>query len=174
MQKLLWFNAKNVGEIPTWCQFHQYFTNSFFVWTLFCTAFMCLQFEFVNFRQKDFGAKAAHKMLVILTPGGYKQVQIPSLSHAFCIVLRQCKWIFTWVFPSRWHGRENRTHRSPRGRCDRLFRTRLTSGSETWKQRQKHVIFLVTVAPTKPATFVLGKPFSTLDLAVKACQAQTR
>jgi hypothetical protein len=30
---------------------------------------MCLQFGFVIFRQKDFGAKAAHKMLVKLTPG---------------------------------------------------------------------------------------------------------
>ncbi len=29
---------------------------------------MCLQFGFVMFRQKDFGAKAAHKMLVKLTP----------------------------------------------------------------------------------------------------------
>jgi hypothetical protein len=31
---------------------------------VFCTAFMCLQFGFVNFWQKDFAAKAAHKMLV--------------------------------------------------------------------------------------------------------------
>jgi hypothetical protein len=30
---------------------------------------MCLKFEFVIFWQKDFGAKAAHKMLVKLTPG---------------------------------------------------------------------------------------------------------
>jgi hypothetical protein len=30
---------------------------------------MCLQFRFVIFWQKDFGAKAAHKMLVKLTPG---------------------------------------------------------------------------------------------------------
>jgi hypothetical protein len=30
---------------------------------------MCLQFEFVIFWQKDFGTKAAHKMLVKLTPG---------------------------------------------------------------------------------------------------------
>jgi hypothetical protein len=30
---------------------------------------MCLQFGFVFFWQKDFGAKAAHKMLVKLTPG---------------------------------------------------------------------------------------------------------
>jgi hypothetical protein len=37
---------------------------------VFCTAFMCLQFGFVIFWQKDFGAKAAHKMLVILPPGG--------------------------------------------------------------------------------------------------------
>jgi hypothetical protein len=35
-----------------------------------CIAFKCLQFGFVIFWQKDFGAKAAHKMLVKLTPGG--------------------------------------------------------------------------------------------------------
>jgi hypothetical protein len=33
-----------------------------------CAAFLCLQFGFVIFWQKDFGAKAAHKMLVKLTP----------------------------------------------------------------------------------------------------------
>jgi hypothetical protein len=37
---------------------------------VFCAAFMCLQFGFVLFWQKDFGAKAAHKLLVKLTPGG--------------------------------------------------------------------------------------------------------
>ncbi len=37
---------------------------------VFCAAFMCLQFGFVIFWPKDFGAKAAHKMLVKLTPGG--------------------------------------------------------------------------------------------------------
>jgi hypothetical protein len=31
---------------------------------------MCLQFGFQIFWQKDFGAKAAYKMLVKLTPGG--------------------------------------------------------------------------------------------------------
>jgi hypothetical protein len=31
---------------------------------VFCADFMCLQFGFVIFWQKDFGAKAAHKMLV--------------------------------------------------------------------------------------------------------------
>ena len=35
---------------------------------VFCTAFKCLQFGFVIFWRKDFGAKAAHKMLVKLTP----------------------------------------------------------------------------------------------------------
>jgi hypothetical protein len=30
---------------------------------VFCAAFMCLQFGFVIFWQKDFGAKAAHKTL---------------------------------------------------------------------------------------------------------------
>jgi hypothetical protein len=35
----------------------------------FCAAFMCLQFVFVMFWQKDFGRKAANKMLVKLTPG---------------------------------------------------------------------------------------------------------
>jgi hypothetical protein len=34
-----------------------------------CTAFKRLQFGFVIFWQKDFGAKAAHKILVKLTPG---------------------------------------------------------------------------------------------------------
>jgi hypothetical protein len=37
--------------------------------TVFCVTFMCLQFGFVIFWRKDFGAKAAHKMLVKLTPG---------------------------------------------------------------------------------------------------------
>jgi hypothetical protein len=36
---------------------------------VFCAAFMFLQFGFAIFWQKDFGAKAAHKMLVKLTPG---------------------------------------------------------------------------------------------------------
>ncbi len=36
---------------------------------VFCAAIMCLQFGFVIFLQKDFGAKDAHKMLVKLTPG---------------------------------------------------------------------------------------------------------
>ncbi len=40
-----------------------------------CTASKCLQFGFVIFWRKDFGTKAAHKMLVKLTPGGITYLQ---------------------------------------------------------------------------------------------------
>jgi hypothetical protein len=49
------------------------FTNilqAAFLYKVFCAAFMCLQFGFVIFWQKDIGTKAAHKMLVKLSPGG--------------------------------------------------------------------------------------------------------
>jgi len=42
---------------------------SSFLYESFFHSFMCLQFGFVIFWQKEFGAKAAHKMLVKLTPG---------------------------------------------------------------------------------------------------------
>jgi hypothetical protein len=42
--------------------------SSFFAQKFFCAAFMCLQFGFVIFWQKDFCAKEANKMLVKLTP----------------------------------------------------------------------------------------------------------
>jgi hypothetical protein len=45
------------------------FYEQLFQTNVFCAAFMCLQFGFVICCQKDFGAKAAHKMLVKLTPG---------------------------------------------------------------------------------------------------------
>jgi hypothetical protein len=41
---------------------------------------MCLQFGFVIFWRKDFGAKAAHKMLVKLTPDGITNLNY-KLSH---------------------------------------------------------------------------------------------
>jgi hypothetical protein len=56
-----------INQLPfsaTRWQFHQYFIK------VFCAAFMCLQFGLVIFWQKDFGAKAAHKILVKLPPGG--------------------------------------------------------------------------------------------------------
>ncbi len=43
------------------------FYEQLFCMKVFCTAFMCLQFGFVIFWWKDFGIKAAHKMLVKLT-----------------------------------------------------------------------------------------------------------
>jgi hypothetical protein len=46
------------------------FYEQLFCAKVFCLAFMCLQFGFVIFWRKDFGTKAAHKMLVELTPGG--------------------------------------------------------------------------------------------------------
>jgi hypothetical protein len=45
------------------------FYEQLFHTTVFCAAFMRLQFGFVIFWQKGFGAKAAHKILVKLAPG---------------------------------------------------------------------------------------------------------
>jgi len=39
------------------CQFHQYFMSSFVCTKVFCTAFLCLQFGFVIFLQKNIGKK---------------------------------------------------------------------------------------------------------------------
>ena len=44
-------------------------SSRFFHTKVPCAPFMCLQFGFVIFWQKDFGAKAPHKMLVKLTAG---------------------------------------------------------------------------------------------------------
>jgi hypothetical protein len=44
---------------------------------------MCLKFGFVIFWQKDFGAKAAHKMLVKLTPGGKSYNLFLNVVHLF-------------------------------------------------------------------------------------------
>jgi len=48
---------------------------------------MCLQFGFVFFWQKAFGAKAAHKMLVKLTPGDVilTQLACPLNDVIFCL-----------------------------------------------------------------------------------------
>jgi hypothetical protein len=45
------------------------FYKQLFHTKVLCAAFMCLQFWFVIFWRKDFGAKATRKMLVKLTPG---------------------------------------------------------------------------------------------------------
>ncbi len=44
---------------------------------------MCLQFGSVIFWQKDFGAKAANKMLVKLTPGGSSNNKLIDLGNQF-------------------------------------------------------------------------------------------
>jgi hypothetical protein len=44
---------------------------------------MCLKFGFVIFWQKDFGAKAAHKMLVKWTPGGQSSNLYLNVVHFF-------------------------------------------------------------------------------------------
>jgi hypothetical protein len=56
------------------------FYDQLFCTKVFCTAFMRLQFEFVIFWQKDFGAKAAHEMLVELTPGIWARVFVLDVS----------------------------------------------------------------------------------------------
>ncbi len=59
LRKELWYEKAariiyNIGEIDSHTK-------------VLCAAFMCLKFGFVIFWQKDFGTKAAHKMLVKLT-----------------------------------------------------------------------------------------------------------
>jgi hypothetical protein len=50
---------------------------------VFLCSFMFLQFGSVIFWQKDFGAKAAHKMLVKLTPG-HPEVNLIKLFWSKC------------------------------------------------------------------------------------------
>jgi hypothetical protein len=49
---------------------------------------MCLQFGFVIFWQKEFGTKAAHKMLVKLTPGGRNWLLIHPNFNFFSTLLK--------------------------------------------------------------------------------------
>ncbi len=61
----------------------QIFNEQLFRMKVFCTAFMCLEFGFVIYCQKDFGAKAANKMLVKLTPGGQNSNLYLNVVHFF-------------------------------------------------------------------------------------------
>ncbi len=54
---------------------------------LFCAAFICLQFGFVIFWQKDFGTKAAHKMLVKLTPVAHVIKAFTGVKYAPRVIL---------------------------------------------------------------------------------------
>jgi hypothetical protein len=63
---------------------------------------MCLQFGFVIFWQKDFGTKAAHKMLVKLTPGGRNwQLLDPTLALTHEVV-KPALYISYLVFTITW------------------------------------------------------------------------
>jgi hypothetical protein len=70
---------------------------SSFLYKGFCAAFMWLQFGFVIFWQKNFGAKAARKMLVKLTP------ELPKVSAIYFVcVLNQdgfCKQVKIFLSP---------------------------------------------------------------------------
>ena len=71
-QKLRIYDAESGQEVfryETRCQFSPIFYEQLFRTNVFCAAFMCLQFGFVILWQKAFGAKAALKTLVKLTPG---------------------------------------------------------------------------------------------------------
>jgi hypothetical protein len=61
---------------------------------------MCLEFEFVFFWRYNFGAKAAHKMLVKLTPGlSMSILQVYSLALiAFngTATFKKCKQLFEY------------------------------------------------------------------------------
>ncbi len=62
-------HLKPVQRTLVWLSISQIFYKQHFHTKVLCAPFMCLQFGFVIFWRKDFGAKAAHKMLVKLTPG---------------------------------------------------------------------------------------------------------
>ncbi len=61
-------HLKAVLRTLVWLSISPIFYKQLFIIKVLCPPFMCLQFGFVIFWQKDFGAKAAHKMLVKLTP----------------------------------------------------------------------------------------------------------
>ena len=59
-----------------------------------CEAFVCFQFGFVFFWQKEIGGKAAHKMLVKLTQGRKKRAahvkyKIMLIKREILIVIKQ-------------------------------------------------------------------------------------
>ncbi len=76
-QKITNPNCKHIKAVQitlVWLSISPIFYEQLFHTKVLCTAIMCLQFGFVIFWRKEFGAKAAHKMLVKLTPGWMKMV----------------------------------------------------------------------------------------------------
>ncbi len=68
------------------------FYEQLFYTKVFCAAFMCLHFGFVIFWRKDFGAKAAYKKLVKLTPGIIVIKLFCPKSSNFVISYSVCPW----------------------------------------------------------------------------------
>ncbi len=62
-------HIKAAQRTLVWLSISPIFYKQLFHTKVLCTALMYLQFVFLIFGQKDFGAKAAHKMLVKLAPG---------------------------------------------------------------------------------------------------------
>ncbi len=69
------------------------FYEQLFRTKVFRAALMYLQFGFVIFWQKDFGAKAAHKMLVKLTPEDIENVNL-RFFHCFHLSAVFLKYTF--------------------------------------------------------------------------------
>jgi hypothetical protein len=63
-------HLKAVQRTLVWLSMSPILYKQLFHTKVLCAPFMCLQFGFVIFWQKEFGTKAALKMLVKLTPGG--------------------------------------------------------------------------------------------------------
>ena len=93
------------------CQFHKHFTSIFLVQKLFWASFLYLQFGFIFFCQKNFGKKAVHKMLVILTKKWYvswsmelnlefkKKIKILPWENDFCTPMKsKSRKIFENIF----------------------------------------------------------------------------
>ncbi len=71
-KKLRTQNSKHLKAVQrtlVWLSISPIFYKQLFHSKVLCAPFMCWEFGFVIFWQKDFGTKAAHKMLVKLTPG---------------------------------------------------------------------------------------------------------
>ncbi len=74
---------KAVQRTLAWLSISPIFYKQLFHTKVLCAPFMCLQFGFVIFWQKNFGTKVAHKMLVKLTPGA---VQFPDMFWNFYLM----------------------------------------------------------------------------------------
>ena len=80
-------HLKAAQRTLAWLSISPTFYKQLFHNKVLCSPFMCLQFGFVIFWQKDFGAKSAHKMLVKLTPDWAKSYHLGYI-----------RWLYTTNF----------------------------------------------------------------------------